>query len=74
VGGEPLGDLADVTPDRLKPAGPRIYRYGLAFPVRIADAAMDLTPPAPLPSQGRGEATSPLLAGEGPGVRSGGAT
>lgn len=36
-----LGDLADVTPKRLLDAtGQHVYRYGLAFPVRIADAAM----------------------------------
>ena len=40
--GEPMGTLADVTPGPLGVAdGRRIYRYGLAFPVRIADAAMD---------------------------------
>ena len=43
---EPVGTLTDVTPGPLDVAGGRrIYRYGLAFPVRIADAAMDLTPP-----------------------------
>jgi CRISPR-associated protein Csm4 len=71
AGGAPMGTLADVTPGPLDmPDGRRIYRYGLAFPVRIADAAMNLTPPAPLPCEGRGEANSPLLAGEGLGVRS----
>jgi len=39
--GEPMGDLAEVTPDPLKgESRPTIYRYGLAFPVRVADAAM----------------------------------
>jgi len=37
-------------------------RLGLKF-------AWNLTPPAPLPSQGRGEEGSPLLVGEGLGVR-----
>ena len=36
-----LGELADVTPQRLSgETGRRVYRYGLAFPVRVADAAM----------------------------------
>ena len=44
---EPMGTLTDVTPGPLDVAGGRrIYRYGLAFPVRIADAAMDLNSPA----------------------------
>lgn len=39
--GEPLGRLVDATPAKVRTAGgPTIYRYGLAFPVRIADAAM----------------------------------
>jgi len=38
---EPIGELVDVTPEKLKgPGRPTIYRYGLAFPVQIADAAM----------------------------------
>lgn len=38
---EPMGTLADVTPGRFEVSdGRRIYRYGLAFPVRIADAAL----------------------------------
>ena len=38
---KPMGTLTDVTPGPLAVAGGRrIYRYGLAFPVRIADAAM----------------------------------
>jgi CRISPR-associated protein Csm4 len=40
-GGKVLGDLADVTPKPLEDAGgPHIYRYGLAFPVMVADGAM----------------------------------
>jgi len=36
-----LGELADVTPRRLaEETGRRVYRYGLAFPVRVAAAAM----------------------------------
>jgi len=36
-----LGDLVNVTPAPLqRENSPTIYRYGLAFPVRIADAAM----------------------------------
>ncbi len=39
--GAPLGMLVDVTPGLLAAVdGRRIYRYGLAFPVRIANAAM----------------------------------
>lgn len=38
---EPLGGMADVTPKKMEGTGaPTIFRYGLAFPVRIADAAM----------------------------------
>ncbi len=38
---EPLGDLTIVTPKLMSDANaPAIYRYGLAFPVRISDAAM----------------------------------
>lgn len=38
---EPWGRLVDATPQKVRAAGgPAIYRYGLAFPVRIADAAM----------------------------------
>ncbi len=41
AGAEPFGELADVTPKRLlDETGRHVYRYGLAFPVRIADAAM----------------------------------
>lgn len=43
----PLGTLADVTPGPMS-GERRIYRYGLAFPVRIADAAMA---PAPARSE-----------------------
>lgn len=36
-----LGSIADVTPDRLqRETGRRVVRYGLAFPVRVDDAAM----------------------------------
>ena len=60
---EPLGTLADVTPGPLDGVSDRrIYRFGLAFPVRIADAAMDLTPTPSsadsgqaLPHEGRGK-------------------
>jgi CRISPR-associated protein Csm4 len=39
--GEPWGRLVDATPKRVRASGgPTIYRYGLAFPVRIAGAAM----------------------------------
>jgi CRISPR-associated protein Csm4 len=39
--GEPLGMLAEMTPARVSQAGgPAIYRYGLAFPVRVADEAL----------------------------------
>ena len=42
---DPVGSLADVTPQKvLDAAGPTIYRYGLAFPVRISDAAMQQVP------------------------------
>lgn len=38
--GEPWGRLVNATPKKVQTAGgPTIYRYGLAFPVRIADAA-----------------------------------
>ncbi|MEA3337215.1 MAG: type III-A CRISPR-associated RAMP protein Csm4 [Chloroflexota bacterium] len=37
----PFGDLVDVTPKTLfENEGPTVYRYGLVFPVRIANAAM----------------------------------
>jgi CRISPR-associated protein Csm4 len=65
---EPIGELVDVTPEKLKePDRPTIYRYGLAFPVRIADAAMDLTPRPPFPpsevprQRGEGGRFSPPL-------------
>lgn len=39
--GEPWGRLVDATPKKVRAAGgPTIYRYGVAFPLRIADAAM----------------------------------
>ena len=57
--GKPMGTLTDVTPGPLAVAdGRRIYRYGLAFPVRIADAAMDPTP-------ARSEIARPVLLGAG---------
>jgi hypothetical protein len=55
----------DVLP--LTPAGNATERHMLAAYIRAA--SNDLTPPAPLPSQGRGEAVSPHLAGEGSGER-----
>ncbi len=51
----------DVLP--LTPAGNATERHMLQAIIG------HLTPPAPLPSEGRGEASSPLLAGEGSGVR-----
>lgn len=37
----PMGGLVNTTPEKVMAArGPTIYRFGLAFPVRIADAAM----------------------------------
>lgn len=54
----------DVLP--LTPAGNATERHMLAAIIRAAD----LTPLAPLSCEGRGEADSPLLAGEGSGVRS----
>ncbi len=42
---DPLGRLVDVTPQVMdKPGAPTVYRYGLAFPVRIADAAVRPAP------------------------------
>jgi CRISPR type III-A-associated RAMP protein Csm4 len=38
--GAALGDLIDVTPKAAADAGRRVWRYGLAFPVGIAAAAM----------------------------------
>lgn len=38
---EPLGRVVDVTPQKVKDAhGPAIFRYGLAFPVRVENAAV----------------------------------
>ncbi len=38
--GAVLGDLADVTPADVRATGRTIWRYGLAFPVSVAEAAM----------------------------------
>lgn len=39
--GAPCGMLAEMTPARVTQArGPRVYRYGLAFPVRVAGRAL----------------------------------
>lgn len=47
----PLGQMADVTPEVMKkPSAPRVYRYGLVFPVRIDDAVvttLQTSTPAP---------------------------
>jgi CRISPR-associated protein Csm4 len=43
-----LGALADATPDAFDPekdgSGHKVYRYGLAFPVGVAPAAVDVQP------------------------------